>query len=79
MKLVAKTLDKIILEVTETEIRNYSFDFIWDKVRDVYNKEKFNIFSIYTIENDEFDYPVEKVVFIELTHIKEDASEKVLI
>jgi len=78
MKLVAKTSDKVILEVTETEIRNYSFDFIWDKVRDVYKKEKFNIFSIYTIENTEFDYPVEKVIFIELTHNK-NIAEKVLI
>ena len=78
MKLVAKTLDKIILEVTETEIRNNSFDFIWDKVRDVYVKEKFNIFSIHTKENDEFGYQVEKIIFIELTHNK-DINEKVLI
>jgi len=78
MRLVAKTLNKVIIEVTETEIKNKTFDFIWDRIRKVYHREKFDIFSIYSVENNEFNFPVEKIIFIELT-CNNEIQEKLLV
>lgn len=46
MKTVAKTMGKVVIEVTTEEIENTNFDIIWDKIREKYSSDDFNIFSI---------------------------------
>jgi len=60
MRLVAKTMEKVILEITTNEIEKRGFDFYWDKIRRTYKTEKYDVHSIgASQEND-------KIVFIEL-------------
>lgn len=77
MKLVSKTSDRVVLEVTETEMSNCGFDDIWDRVRVVYNKESFDIFSINKADNSSLNYPVEKIFIIELFCLKKEAQKVV--
>ena len=61
MKLVSKTMEKVVLEISAEEIKKDGFLIIWDKIREVYPINKFDIFSVGTLnKNDE-------VTFIELT------------
>jgi hypothetical protein len=46
MELIQKTLEKIVISVTAREIDKKGFDFIWDKVRDAYDVNKFDVLSI---------------------------------
>jgi len=60
MKLVAKTMEKVVYEVTPRELED-EFDSIWDRIRETYSKEEFEVFSITpNVSNDD-------IVFIELT------------
>lgn len=61
MKLVSKTMEKVVLEISAEEIKKDGFEIIWDRIREVYPIAKFDIFSVGTLnKNDE-------VTFIELT------------
>jgi hypothetical protein len=60
MRVVQKTLEKIVLEVTSKEIEDEGFDTIWDKVRVVYSLEKYDIYAIRVSEKNE------DIIFIEL-------------
>ena len=61
MKLVSKTMEKVVLEISAEEIKKDGFLIIWDRIREVYPISKFDIFSVGTLnKNDE-------VTFIELT------------
>lgn len=46
MELIQKTLEKIVISVTASEIEKNGFDLIWDKVRDTYEINKFDVLSI---------------------------------
>lgn len=60
MKLVAKTMEKVVIEITTNEIELKGFEFFWDKIRRTYKEEDYDIHSIGAIkEND-------KIIFIEL-------------
>ena len=64
MELVQKTLEKIVISVTSKEIEKKGFDFIWDKVRDAYSVNKFEVLSISA------DQKNNNIYFIELAQIK---------
>jgi len=59
MRLVAKTMEKVILEITTKEIEQKGFDFHWDKIRRTYKKEDYEVHSIGSHDD-------EKIIFIEL-------------
>jgi predicted transcriptional regulator len=46
MKLVTKTLKKVVIELTAKEIEKNSFEFFWDKIRSHYPKEDYDVDSI---------------------------------
>lgn len=60
MRVVQKTLEKIVLEVTAKEIEDEGFDSIWDKIRKVYSIESYDVHVI------SFDKNSEDILFIEL-------------
>ena len=64
MKLVQKTLEKIVLEVTSKEIDDEGFDNIWDKVRKVYNTFDYDVYAIRVSEKNE------DIIFMELIRNK---------
>ena len=64
MRLVAKTMEKVVIEVHTKEIENDGFDFVWDKVRNVY---KIKDYEVYTIEQDK----EKTLIFIELSSLKQ--------
>ncbi len=64
MRLVAKTMEKVVMEITIKEIENKGFEYFWDKIRDLYIAEDYEVFSIgESSEND-------KLIFIELISVK---------
>jgi len=64
MRVVQKTLEKVILEVTSKEIEDEGFDAIWDKVRRVYTTTDYEIKAIKASEKNE------NIIFIELFNKK---------
>lgn len=64
MRVVQKTLEKIVLEVNSKEINNEGFDNIWDKVRKVYSSDDYDIHAIKVSEKNE------DIIFIELVNKK---------
>ena len=64
MRVVQKTLEKIVLEVTSKEIEDEGFDAIWDKVRKVYTTENYDISARRVSERNE------DIIFIELLNNK---------
>lgn len=46
MRLISKTISKIIIEVHIKEIETIGFENLWDKIREVYDVEKYKIFNI---------------------------------
>ncbi len=60
MKVVTKTTKKVVLEITETQIEEFGFDIMWDKVRNLYPIAKYYIFQVIKDK----DNP--KIIFIEL-------------
>lgn len=64
MRVVQKTLEKIVLEVTSKEIEDEGFDTIWDKVRKVYSAADYDIYAIKVSEKNE------DIIFIELLNKK---------
>lgn len=65
MRLVIKTTRKVIIEVHTKEIESNGFDYIWDKIREVYKIEDYDVF---TIEKDKEN----TLIFIELATNKEE-------
>jgi hypothetical protein len=59
MELIQKTLEKIVISVTAREIEKKGFDFIWDKVRDAYVVNKFDVLSISADKNNNNIYFIE--------------------
>ena len=64
MRVVQKTLEKIVLEVTSKEIEDEWFDAIWDKVRKVYTADNYDVSAIRVSERNE------DIIFIELLNKK---------
>ena len=64
MQLIQKTLEKVVISVTAKEIDKRGFDYIWDKVRDAYSVNKFEVVSIAA------DKKNNSIYFIELSPIK---------
>lgn len=60
MKLVAKTMKKVVIELTTNEIEEVGFECLWDRIRGTYKAEHYDVYSIAASkEND-------KIIFIEL-------------
>jgi hypothetical protein len=64
MRMVQKTLEKVVIEVTSKEIEDEGFDVMWDKIRKVYTTEEYDVHSI------SFDKKSEDILFIELLYKK---------
>ena len=65
MKLILKTMEKIVIEIHSVEVENDGFDFLWDKIRNVYKVEKYEIFNI---EKDKKN----KIIYVELIPSKKE-------
>lgn len=59
MKLVEKTSKKILIEIEIKDINSKGFDKVWDKLRDAYPNEDFDVDKI-TIQEEE------KKIFVSL-------------
>jgi hypothetical protein len=62
MKIAAKTTKKVILEVSKNDIDLKGFDYIWDEIRDKFSQDKYQLFSIDSLEKED-------VIFFELKPI----------
>lgn len=60
MRVVLKTIDKVVFEVGGVEFDREGFDTIWDKIRNFYTVDKYEIHSI------EEDREIDNNYFIEL-------------
>lgn len=68
MKIVAKTMGKVVIEITTKEIEESGFEYFWDKIRNKYKVEEFDVDSIgLSRDND-------KVIFVELISKKTNES-----
>jgi len=56
MRLVIKTFKKVVIEVTNKEIEEKGFDDIWDKIRNVYDINNYEIFIIETNQEKQITY-----------------------
>jgi len=60
MKLVAKTMEKVVIEITTVEIQQNGFEFQWDKIRRAYPSTKYDVHSIGALPDNE------QIIYIEL-------------
>ena len=60
MRLVAKIMERVVIEVTANEIENKGFEHFWDKIRRTYKVEDYEVDSIGSSHDNE------QLVFIEL-------------
>jgi hypothetical protein len=60
MRLVAKTMEKVVIELTTNEIEKSGFEFFWDRIRRTYKVEDYDVDSIGASRDNE------KIIFIEL-------------
>jgi hypothetical protein len=60
MKLIAKTMEKVVIELTTNEIENKGFEFFWDKIRGKYKEEDYDVHSIGASRDND------KIIFVEL-------------
>jgi len=60
MRLVAKTMEKVVIELTTNEIENKGFDYHWDKIRRMYTAKDYDVDSIGESHDNE------QLIFIEL-------------
>jgi hypothetical protein len=60
MRLVAKTMEKVVIELTTSEVEKTGFDYHWDKIRRMYEAKKYDVDSIGVSKDNE------QVIFIEL-------------
>ena len=65
MKLVSKTLKKVVIEAHVKEVEIDGFEALWDKIRNVYKMEKYEIFSIEKNKD-------KTLIFIELVPIEKN-------
>jgi hypothetical protein len=43
MRLVAKTMEKVIVEITANELEEQGFDYNWDKIRRTYKAKDYEV------------------------------------
>lgn len=60
MRLVSKTVKRVVIEVHTFEVENNGFDYVWDKIREVYKIGDYNIFTIEKSKD-------KSLIFIELS------------
>jgi len=60
MRLIAKTMEKVVIEITTNEIEKKGFEYFWDKIRRTYKTEEYDVYSIGESHENE------KIIFIEL-------------
>ncbi|MEK6829566.1 MAG: hypothetical protein AABY15_05600 [Nanoarchaeota archaeon] len=60
MRLVAKSMEKVVIEITTNEIEKKGFEFFWDKIRRTYKAAEYDVDSIGASRDNE------KIIFIEL-------------
>lgn len=65
MRLISKTPQKVVIEVHIKEFENEGFDFLWDKIRNAYKMDKYEVFNI------EKDKKNKALVYVELIPLKE--------
>lgn len=64
MRLILKTMEKVVIEAHVKEIENDGFECLWDKIREIYKMDKYEIFNI---EKDKD----KTLIYIELVPLKE--------
>jgi hypothetical protein len=60
MKLVSKSIEKIVIELTTNEIESNGFEHWWDRIRKTYKAEDYDVDSIGASHSND------KIIFIEL-------------
>ncbi len=60
MKLISKTMEKVVIELTTNEIEEKGFDVLWDRIRRNYKEEDYDVDSIGVFPDND------KIVFVEL-------------
>ena len=71
MRLISKTMGKVVIEVHTKEVENDGFDYLWDKIRNVYKIDKYAIFNI---ERDR----EKTLIYVELIPLREKELQKCL-
>jgi len=64
MKLVAKTIEKVVIEITTNEIEEKGFEYFWDKIRNKYKPEEYDVYSVGESRDND------KIIFVELASKK---------
>lgn len=64
MRLVAKTLEKVVIELTTREVEKTGFDYHWDKIRRMYTSDSYDVHSIGVSKDND------QLIFIELVSNK---------
>jgi len=60
MKLIAKTMERVVIELTANEIEDKGFEFFWDKIRGKYKVDDYDVDSIVASRDND------KIIFVEL-------------
>ena len=60
MELVLKTMEKVVISITTSEIEKKGFDYFWDKIRKTYPEKKYEVYYIGSLKDNI------KIIFIEL-------------
>ncbi len=61
MKVITESITKVVLEVTLNEIEKIGFDQLWSKVRNVYPKHEYEVFSIENKPNEKNLFYIELI------------------
>ena len=64
MKIAAKTMNKVVLEVHKHEMNSEGFYQIWDSIREKFSIDEYALFSIDELEK-------EGLIYFELKPIKQ--------
>jgi len=64
-------MGKVVIEVHTKEVENDGFDYLWDKIRNVYKIDKYAIFNI---ERDR----EKTLIYVELIPLREKELQKCL-
>jgi len=71
MRLIMKTMEKVVIEVHTKEVENDGFDYLWDKIRNVYKIDEYEIFNIEKDKN-------KTLIYVELIPLRGKEVKKCL-
>ena len=59
--LILRTLEKVVLEISIADIERDGFDTIWDKIRNIYSVNRYDVSSIEQNKKNETMFLIELV------------------